>query len=135
MYNLIYSLTIDQLIDFFKKNTFLVDKIIIGFLGLILLFSCSPSKGKTEFYEENLKGETVVDVESLYILHCESCHGLDGKKGISGAADLSKSKFSDKEIIHVIENGNNKGMMPYKEIIPSKNERISLMEFVKNLRK
>ncbi|MES2587834.1 MAG: cytochrome c [Bacteroidota bacterium] len=97
------------------------------------LVSCTSSK--TESIDENSDENIEVDAKSLYVLHCESCHGLDGKRGTSGAADLSKSTFSDKEILHVIENGNDKGMMPYKELISSKNERNSLMEYVKTLRK
>jgi mono/diheme cytochrome c family protein len=98
----------------------------------LFLVSCSSGKAKEYEFEEE---EQVIEPKSLYLVHCESCHGLDGKKGTSGAADLSKSKINDQEILYVIENGNNKGMMPYKNLITSKEERLSLVEFVKTLRK
>ncbi len=103
--------------------------VVFGFI--LQLVSCSGSK--SENYQE--EEEIVVDAKSLYVIHCESCHGLDGKKGTSGAADLSISTLEDKQILSVIENGNNKGMMPYKELITKKEERLSLVDYVKTLRK
>jgi mono/diheme cytochrome c family protein len=109
----------------------MVLKKIVVIVCVLQLFSCTGSKSENYQVEE----EIVVDAKSLYVIHCESCHGLDGKKGTSGAADLSISKLDDKQILSVIENGNNKGMMPYKNVISSKKERLSLVEFVKTLRK
>jgi hypothetical protein len=60
---------------------------------------------------------------------------LDGKKGSSGAANLAISKLSDAEIKNVISNGNEKGMMPYKDIITNEKDLNGLVEFVKTLRK
>lgn len=54
---------------------------------------------------------------------------------MSGAADLSTSKFTDEQIREVILNGNDKGMMPYKDIITNEVERNALVEYVKTLRK
>ena len=75
------------------------------------------------------------DARNIFILHCESCHGIDGKKGFSEAADLSVSKLSDEEIRAMIQNGNEKGMMPYKDIITTDRELDGVVEFVKTLRK
>ena len=71
----------------------------------------------------------------LYAIHCDACHGMDGKKGVSGAADLSLSKLSDNEIKNTIKNGNNKGMMPFKDMITNPKDIDSLVEYVKKLRK
>ena len=84
---------------------------------------------------EDTENHVPAEPKSLYILHCESCHGMDGAKGNSGAADLSKSKLTDAEIKNMILNGNDKGMMPYKDIITSDQEVISVVDFVKSLRK
>ena len=75
------------------------------------------------------------DAKSLFILHCESCHGMDGKKGFSEAADLSVSTLNDDQIRKMIENGNDKGMMPYKDTITTDRELDGVVEFVKSLRK
>lgn len=82
--------------------------------------------------DENIK---LADPKALYTMHCETCHGSKGNNGTDCAADLTVSTFSDNEILHVIENGNKKGMMPYKEIITNKEERLLLVEYVKTLRK
>jgi len=99
---------------------------------LLLLSSCGPGKNEPLKAEEEYKE---VDVKSLYVLHCEACHGMDGTKGTSGAADLSVSKLSDHEIKNTILNGNDKGMMPYKDIITSDKSVNSMVEYVKTLRK
>lgn len=99
---------------------------------LLFLFSCSTKEGN-EKYE--VSEEKPVEPKNLFILHCESCHGLEGNKGLSGAADLQKSKLTLSEIETVIKNGNDKGMMPYKDIITGRGEISSLAEYVQTLRK
>lgn len=106
---------------------------IITITGFLLgLASCgsgevTPAQPKEEYVP--------VEPKSLYILHCEACHGMDGTKGNSGAADLSVSTLDDAKIKNVILNGNDKGMMPYKDIITSDKEVNSMVEYVKTLRK
>jgi mono/diheme cytochrome c family protein len=75
-----------------------------------------------------------INAKALYTLHCEACHGMDGTKGISGAANLKISRMTDTEISSTIKNGNEKGMMPFKDIIQSKTEIDALVTFVKSLR-
>src|SRR4051812_12722352 len=65
-----------------------------------------------EKQEEHLEPMTPDEAKNLYILHCESCHGIDGKKQLSEAADLSVTTKTDAEILQMIKKGNDKGMMP-----------------------
>jgi cytochrome c551 len=104
---------------------------ILSFLVLaIALYSCSSSLSKSS--EGAIE---IAEPKSLYIMHCASCHGEKGDQGTSGAANLKLSKISDNQILKVIENGNRKGMMPYKDIIQNKEERLLLVDYVKSLRK
>lgn len=103
-----------------------------AFGTLLFLVSCGAGEVKSV---ENTEDVASVEPKSLYILHCEACHGLDGKKGSSGAANLAISKLSDAEIKKVILNGNEKGMMPYKDIITNDRDVNGLVDFVKTLRK
>jgi mono/diheme cytochrome c family protein len=88
---------------------------------------------KREQQEADLEPMNTEEARDLYLRNCESCHGIDGKKGLSGAADLSVSTKADDEILLTIQNGNDKGMMPYKDIL-TKREQSGLVEFVKTLR-
>jgi len=98
-----------------------------------LLIGCDvKSLEVREKEEEQLEPMTTSEAQNLFILHCESCHGLDGKKQAAGAADLSKTRKSDAEILHIILHGNDKGMMPYDELL-TKREETGLVEFVKTL--
>lgn len=103
-----------------------------AFGALLFLVSCSSGEVKSI---ENAEDVASVEPKSLYILHCEACHGLDGKKGSSGAANLAISKLSDAKIKNVILKGNEKGMMPYEDIITNEKDLNGLVEFVKTLRK
>jgi mono/diheme cytochrome c family protein len=109
----------------------MVLKISAAILGLFLVASCtsSPTNEGTESTEV-----AEINPKNTFILHCESCHGIDGKKGGSGAADLSVSKLTDTQIRKVILNGNEKGMMPYRDIITSEKELKGMIDFVKSLR-
>ncbi len=110
-----------------------MDLKIIALFSLMLLFSCGSKNTGGEKYE--VSEEKPVEPKNLFLLHCESCHGLEGNKGTSGAADLQKSKLTLSEIETVIKNGNDKGMMPYKDIITAKGEISALAEYVQTLRK
>jgi hypothetical protein len=48
---------------------------------------------------------------------------------------LAISKLSDAKIKNVILKGNEKGMMPYEDIITNKKDLNGLVDFVKSLRK
>lgn len=99
---------------------------------LHLVTSCtSPS---TESNKEESLPPKELNAKALYTLHCEACHGADGTKGISGAANLKISKLTDVQIKATIENGNEKGMMPFKDILQSNAEVDALVTFVKSLR-
>ncbi|MNK05450.1 Cytochrome c-551 precursor [compost metagenome] len=74
------------------------------------------------------------DARAVYTLNCASCHGPDGTLQASNAKDLSVSKLNEGEIEHMIRKGNDKGMMPYEEML-STAEIKGVVKFVQNLRK
>lgn len=114
-----------------------IGQLKIAFFLLVFPFfsSCTAnSSGETSEYSESDE-KPVPTGEALYVMHCESCHGTDGAKGYSGAANLAESKMSDSKIESTILHGNNKGMMPYEDLIESDEQLKSLVDFVKTLRK
>lgn len=114
----------------------MVLKLIAPLALTALLFSCGGGQAEIkqrEKKEAELGPMTVNEAKSVYITNCTSCHGMDGKKGLSGAADLSKSTKTDAEILETIRNGNEKGMMPYKDMLTDREQK-GLVEFVKTLR-
>ena len=84
---------------------------------MVQLFSACVSKPSENNVEQNSTPKEI-NAKALYTLHCEACHGIDGTKGIKAT----------------IEYGNEKGMMPFKDIIESKTEIDALVTFVKSLR-
>lgn len=113
----------------------MVLKGILILLPVFLLFACGGGEAELkqrEKAEEHMEPMTVDEAKELFIRHCESCHGLDGTKQAAGAADLSKTKKSDEEIRQMILKGNDKGMMPYDELLTDR-EETGLVEFVKTL--
>lgn len=112
----------------------MVLRLILGFSIVLLAASCGQgTKTETVSTEESVNS-TQPDARTIYVVNCSSCHGEDGKLGASQAADLSKSTLSDAEILEMINKGNDKGMMPYEDILTLE-ERKSIVEFVKSLRK
>lgn len=101
----------------------------------MLLAACgSGSKPEAMSDEEGDEAPQQIDARTVFVVNCSSCHGVDGKLGASQAADLSKSTFSDEAIMKMINEGNDKGMMPYQDIL-SLDERKALVNYVKTLRK
>jgi mono/diheme cytochrome c family protein len=102
------------------------------FFGLFILVSCGPQTKKVEESTEE-KPLTKQDATSLFTMRCASCHGEDGKLGVSGAKDLSISKLTDSEITSTIYNGKN-GMPSFGSSF-TKEQLEALVPVVKSLRK
>lgn len=100
------------IIGFKKSNK------ILAALSLLLI---TASYGLAEVAKKKReKGEVmasgVIDGKEIYNASCVSCHGTDGKAGLSGAADLSKTVLDAENIKQVILNG--KGTMMKLEMSP-----------------
>ncbi len=110
----------------------MITKMKINFFYILLIFVLNACTNSTKNRSDKKKKE--LNVKNLYNIHCEACHGMDGTKGVSGAANLKVSKMTEIQIKNTILNGNEKGMMPYKDILSSDTEIDSLVSFVKSLR-
>jgi len=105
----------------------------IYFFAFLLfgLLSCSNNQSQADALPPETPEEKGA---SLFILHCASCHGEDGKLGASGAKDLSISKLNDKEIEKIIVNGKN-AMPPMIVLLENKENIKFVIKHVKSLRK
>ena len=97
----------------------------------LVAVSCSSDSDETTVMNET-KPLTQIEAHSVYMINCASCHGEDGKLGASGAANLVASKMTEAQIKTTILKGNNKGMMPYEEILTTR-EIEGLVGIVKSL--
>lgn len=102
------------------------------FVGVIvfLIASCGEStvEKKKEYNEDY-----VPDGELLFMNNCASCHGMDGKLGVSGALDLSQSKVSKEEASAIILKGR-EGMPPFDYLFKDKRELDAVAEHILSLR-
>ena len=106
------------------------------FFGLLIVcVSCSGeiSEDPQELTIDENKPFTEADAKNLFSLKCTSCHGEDGKLGMSGAKDLSVSSLSDSEILAIIKTGKN-AMPSFGSTIPEEQQKM-LLPIVKSLRK
>ena len=96
-----------------------------------MLFACQ----ETAKQQDDFSSQTSADQgASLYSMHCAQCHGEDGKLGASGAKDLSTSKLSDQDILHIIKKG--KGAMPSMKALLETDQNINLvLSHIKGLRR
>ncbi len=100
-----------------------------------VLASCGePTKPETDVKPISNEPISLEDARAVYTLNCASCHGPDGTLQASNAKDLSVSTLDEKSIEKVIRKGNDKGMMPYEDML-STSEIKGLIKFVQNLRK
>jgi cytochrome c5 len=83
----------------------------------LLLITASYGLGEVS-KKKREKGEAVASTvnsgSELYSLKCASCHGADGKAGLSGATDLSKTMMDAAAIKQTVING--KATMPKVEM-------------------
>ena len=80
-----------------------------------------------------LPRQEVATGEAIYLKKCARCHGADGTKGRSGAANLQLSKMENGMISQIIQNGK-KPMPAYKSKL-TEDEINDLITYVKSLRK
>lgn len=85
---------------------------VIANFALIFGTSCAGDHGSAD-QEKGVVNNPGLKVFKTY---CVTCHGDDGKLGLSGAADLSASTLSKDEAVNVITNGR-KVMAPYKSVL------------------
>jgi mono/diheme cytochrome c family protein len=113
---------------------------VIGFkrfnktLAALSLLLITGSFGLGEVYHKKkgiakeTEGTTIAakDGASLYNTNCASCHGGDGKLGMSGAKDLSVSVLDVAGIKEIIMHG--KGVMPAAQV--NEEEASAISEYV-----
>lgn len=107
---------------------------LLGITGCLLLAGCGETPAKETTEPVSNEPISLEDARAVYTLNCASCHGPDGTLKASNAADLSISKMDEKTIEQTIRKGNDKGMMPYEEMLGTP-EIKGLVKFVQNLRK
>ncbi len=102
---------------------------------LLLLIACADANDKKS--TKPAKKEKKADVKApdgkkIFKIHCVLCHGADGKLGINGSKDLTKSEISLEEAITQITKG--KGLMASYEPILSKEEIEAVAKYTQSLR-
>lgn len=83
--------------------------LLFSLSALVFLGSCSAPENEPNPEKEVPKGQ------ALFVNNCASCHGMDGRLGLSGASDLGVSQLSNEEVISVLKKGRN--AMPSFEAI------------------
>lgn len=78
------------------------------------------------------KPGTKPDGKALYTKNCKLCHGDDGKKGTSGAKDLTVSAMSDAEKKEIISKG--KGSMAAFSKLMSEQEIDMVVAYINTLK-
>jgi mono/diheme cytochrome c family protein len=105
----------------FKKGNKLLAALsllmITASYGLAEVGKKKREKG-TEVISTNINGK------EIYEARCASCHGMDGKAGLSGAGDLSATAMSKEQIMDVIKNGKN--TMPAVDITSEQSEAVAV---------
>ncbi|MCC6384041.1 MAG: SirB2 family protein [Bacteroidia bacterium] len=105
-----------SIVAFKKKNKILV---VLSLMMLVYIYGISEMKSPV--FKKEIKGELAgksgIELgQTIFENNCASCHGMDGKRMLSGAKDLTKSQLTAEEQIRVIRNGKN-SMMAYKKLL------------------
>ncbi|MBK8968176.1 MAG: cytochrome c [Saprospiraceae bacterium] len=87
----------------------------------------------TEKPKATTQTATAIDGAAVFRLYCVTCHGADGKLGLNGAGDLTKSALTLEERVTQISKGKN--MMTAFEEILSPEEIRAVAEFTLSLKK
>lgn len=91
--------------------------------GIFVATSFAVFAGMVTFFSGTHISRADIDAKKLYMTHCKTCHGADGKPTDLGvgleARDLTdaawQAKATDEQIIKQINDGTPEKMMPFKE--------------------
>jgi mono/diheme cytochrome c family protein len=101
---------------------------ILSFLLITAAFGIAEMKkhGGTKAKEpiDTLNSDGTINAEVLYKANCESCHGMDGKRNLAGALDLSVTKLSVDSIDNIIRKGRG-GMAKFDGLTPENRNAIA----------
>jgi len=103
------------IIGFKKRNK------VLGALSLLMITASYglaeiAAKNKAKVSTEAVAADGSINGQVLYTDNCALCHGGDGKLGMAGAADLSKTQADKNTIQQTIING--KGLMKAVPLTP-----------------
>ncbi|MBK6832889.1 MAG: cytochrome c [Bacteroidetes bacterium] len=113
------------IIGFKKRNK------VLGALSLLMITASYglaeiAAKNKAKVSTEAVATDGTINSQVLYTDNCAICHGGDGKLGMAGAADLSKTQADKNTIQQTILNG--KGLMKAVPLTPE--QATAVAEFV-----
>lgn len=113
------------IIGFKKRNK------VLGALSLLMITASYglaeiAAKNKAKISTEAVAADGTINAQVLYTDNCALCHGADGKLGMAGAADLSKTQADKNTIQQTIING--KGLMKSVPLTPE--QATAVAEFV-----
>lgn len=103
-------------------------------LSLLALCLLCLSCGEATVDHQDTKNARV-DAKAIYTMHCVACHGEDGSKGVSGAANLAQTKLDSAALKKVILYGTKNGMMPYRDILDAEKEIPALVTYIQTLKR
>ena len=91
--------------------------------GIFAVTSVAVVAGTVAFFSGTPISTADIDAKKLYMTHCKTCHGVDGKPTDLGigleARDLTdaawQAKATDEQIVKQINDGTPDKMMPFKE--------------------
>lgn len=124
-----------------------MEKRIIGLLVFALILtgviSCGDSnrKSKSDKAKTSIPDFQTSDIETnssvqegqkLFVQYCSVCHGKDGKKGLNGAKDLTRTNKGVGKIIKRIREG--KGNMPGFKTILNDQQIMDIAKYVGSLK-
>jgi len=109
-------------------------KLIVLLPLMVMIWACSggESNNSKSKKEKKVAKADAPDGKKIFKINCVLCHGSDGKLGVNGSKDLTKSEISLNEAITQITNG--KGLMAAYEPILTKEEIKAVAEYTISLR-
>lgn len=102
---------------------------------LLVLIACADANDKKSTKpakKEKKAAAKTPDGKKIFKINCVLCHGADGKLGINGSKDLTKSEITLEDAIMQITKG--KGLMAAYEPILSKEEIEAVAKYTLSLR-
>src|SRR5688572_18877776 len=101
--------------------------IVVALAGIVFaVVSCGENDHSSSKSDPSIPGE------EIYTGNCTSCHGYDGKAGLMGSKDLTKSTMDENEMKSIIKNG--KGVMTPFGTLLNDEEIAAVAKYVNSLK-